>query len=170
MSEGSRRVSEPKARALTATSCRRGELRLPTVPMRRQQLLPDDSACAIIGVKMSDDAARIVEEWRKYIPPEVPKEDVVRVVAAYFPGSYELKEDSKSAKSTKKTRSGGSHFLIVQHECLRIVDAQGYSANFRGGRLPICPSGGRHVKADLVKNLLEALDIKDAYDRVTGQE
>ncbi|MBI3910163.1 MAG: hypothetical protein HY320_04435 [Armatimonadetes bacterium] len=101
------------------------------------------------------DAAEIVQRWRKRVPPEVPKEDVLKVVEAYFPGSYEL-------------TSGSSHFLIVKHEALRIAHERGFSASFPGGRLSLSHTRGRYVKKYLIQNLLEAIDVREAFDRVQG--
>jgi hypothetical protein len=119
--------------------------------------LPDDSIYAIIPLQMADDAAKIVEQWRKHVPPQVPKEEVARVVEAYFPRHYHHSES-------------GSHFLIVEHEALRLAGQHGWSANFRGGTLSISHTKGRYVKAYLVRFLLEAIDIKEAFDAAKRPE
>jgi hypothetical protein len=106
---------------------------------------------------MADDAAQIVERWRRHVPPEVPRDEVARVVAAFFPGSYEHSDR-------------GSHFIIVRHEALRLADKHGWSANFPGGTLSLSHTKGRHVKAYLVKMLLEAIDIKEAFDAARKPE
>src|SRR5438094_10052930 len=104
-------------------------------------------------LQMADDAATIVGRWRQHVPPRVPKEEVQKVVEAYFPGAHTIKEKT-------------SHWLIVQHELLRLASQHGFSAHFTGGRLSIPHTGGREVKQVYVKMLLEAIDIKELYDRV----
>src|SRR2546425_12874327 len=105
---------------------------------------------------MADDAATIVGRWRQQVPPRVPKEEVQKVVEAYFPEAYTIKERT-------------SHWLIVQHEALRLADQHGFSAHFVGGRLSIPHTGGREVKQVYVKALLEAIEIKEIYDRVNEE-
>src|SRR5690349_12670443 len=101
---------------------------------------------------MARDAAEIVRGWRERRPPTVPKEDVITVVEAYFPGYCEYSDR-------------GSHFLIVSHPALRLASEHGYSANFPQGRLSLSHSKGKEVKGYLIRHLLEAIDIKDTYDR-----
>jgi hypothetical protein len=101
---------------------------------------------------MAGDAADIVAGWRRNVAPTVSKEEVEKVVRAYFSGAY-----------THGTT--GSHWIIVEHEALRIAWQQGWTSRIRGGTLSIPLSGGRHVKKVYVQNLLEAIDLKEAFDR-----
>ena len=74
--------------------------------------LTNDSVCAII-LNMADTAADILNKWREYVPPEVSKEDVEKVVNAYFPKTHRF--NSKA----------GSHWLFVEDPYLRKLEAQG---------------------------------------------
>src|SRR5260370_41960848 len=105
---------------------------------------------------MAEDATEIAARWGQYVPPRVPKEEAQKVVEAYFPGAYTSKEKT-------------SHWLIVTHEALRLADQHGFSANFPGGRLAIPHTGGREVKQYYIKALLEAIEIKEVFDRVNEE-
>jgi hypothetical protein len=105
---------------------------------------------------MAEDATEIVKRWRNNVAPEEPKEDVLKVVEAFFPAS--------SVRSGK-----GSHYIIVEHEALRLAEQHGLNANFPGGKLSISHTKGKNVKAYLVKDLLLAIDCKEAFEKAREQ-
>lgn len=77
-------------------------------------LLTDDSVYAIIQIKWQKMPGEIVARWRKNVPPEVSKEEVEKVVEAYFP-------------QTRKYRGkSGSHWLIVEDADLKFAEENGF--------------------------------------------
>jgi len=104
---------------------------------------------------MSNDAARIVAQWRKQLPKEASRHEVEKVVHAY------LGECARAA-----TR--GAHFLIVTHKALSQAHRAGHTPHFPGGRLVLSLVHGRRVKGYQILHLLEAIDLVEAYTRESG--
>lgn len=96
---------------------------------------------------MADKVAELLKKWNNHVPPEVPIDDVLRVVKEKFPDHYQ---------STGKT---GSHFLVISHPDLKLAQEHGITDNFTGGRLSLSSVSGKTVKAYLVRFLLEAIVI-----------
>jgi hypothetical protein len=96
-------------------------------------------------------AADIVERWRKYLPPQVPKDDVAKVLAAYFPGSQK--------------HAGGSHEFCVSDPDLYNAEQEGRNTGTTGGRLSIPVTRGRYVKRAYIDDLLDAIDQKTEIRR-----
>ena len=107
---------------------------------------------------MADTASEILEKWREHIPPEVPKEDVEKVVEAYFPGLYQYPEGK------------GSHWLRVSDPVLKMLQEKGFDTGTLGGVLSFSHTKGRRVKQYLVKNLVDAITLKEEWNKLPEQQ
>lgn len=96
---------------------------------------------------MSEKAFKIIEKWKRYIPPTVPKGDVETVVEYFFPNSYRYHQKT-------------SHWLIIADEDLRRAGQAGYDTGTTEGHLSLSLVSGKEVKQYLVQNLLSAIKIK----------
>jgi hypothetical protein len=102
---------------------------------------------------MAEDVSEIVARWRENVPPEVSKEEVEKVVEAYFP-------------QTRKYRGkSGSHWLIVEDADLKFAEENGFPTGTTQGIMTFSLVGGKRVKAYQVKNLLAAITVKEAAER-----
>jgi hypothetical protein len=96
---------------------------------------------------MAKSPQEILEGWRKTIPPETPKEDVVKVVEFYFAGMF-------------TPMAGGSHFMRITDPMLAKAHANGYPTGTINGTLVMCHHHGKTVKRVYVDNLLTAINLK----------
>lgn len=103
---------------------------------------------------MAEDAFEIVARWRGNVSPEVPIEEVEKVVEAYFP---------KTFRYTGKT---GSHWLIIDDAELKLAEENGYITGTTQGKLAFSHVKGKRVKRWLIQNLLEAIAIKEEFRRI----
>ena len=106
---------------------------------------------------MAKSAQDLVEDWRSNIAPLTPKEDVERVVEAYFPGLFTNKEREAGRKSK------GSHWLAVTDPELYFLEKQGIDTGALGGTLSFSHVEGKWVKRIYVEHLLQAITIKQDY-------
>ncbi len=112
---------------------------------------------------MAKSAQEIVDEWHNNIAPLTPKEDVERVVEAFFPGLYTNKEQTPGRKSK------GSHWLTVTDPDLYFLEAQQYDTGTLGGTLTFSHVEGKWVKKVYVVNLLQAITTKLDYAEAKTQ-
>jgi hypothetical protein len=106
---------------------------------------------------MADNAADILKKWRGHVPPEVSKEDVEKVVAAYFPKTHHF---------TNKT---GSHWLLVDDPVLKALEESGFDTRTTQGKISFSLVQGKRVKAYLIKDLLAAIKIKEDYEQMMSE-
>ena len=107
---------------------------------------------------MADNAADILKKWRDNVPPEVSKEDVEKVVTACF------------SKTRRFTGNTGSHWLIVEDPILKALAEQGFDTGTTQGRISLSLVQGKRVKAYQIKNLLDAITLKEDYERMMAEQ
>lgn len=107
---------------------------------------------------MADTAADIITKWLEHVPPEVSKEDVEKVVSAYFP------------KTHRFSSKAGSHWLFVEDPDLRLLEAQGFETGTLQGRLTFSLAHGKRVKAYQIQKLLDAIKIKEEFGQVMSEQ
>jgi hypothetical protein len=112
---------------------------------------------------MAKSAHEIVEDWRNNIPPHTPKEDVEKVVEAFFPGLFTNKEQTPGRKSK------GSHWLSVTDPELAWLQDQGVETGTLGGTMSFSHVEGKWVKRVYVDNLLQAITTKQEYAEAKAQ-
>ncbi|HXK48850.1 MAG TPA: type II toxin-antitoxin system HicA family toxin [Clostridiales bacterium] len=83
---------------------------------------------------------KLIEKWKNYLAPEVPRKDVEKVARTY---GFNIESSS----------SGGSH-MIYSH--VKLIGEPGYS-EIGGFTVPYV--SGKTVKKIYVKNLLKAIEI-----------
>ena len=106
---------------------------------------------------MAEHAQKIIERWRKYVPPEVPKEEVELVVSFYLSGSFRI-------------NIGTSHWIVIQDDDLRLAKENGITTGTQQGILTLSHSHGKKVKAWLVKKLLRAIEIKEQFRQLREEQ
>jgi hypothetical protein len=104
------------------------------------------------GLQMAETAAEIVARWIERRPPEVPLQEVLIVVEAYFPGEYTYRGDVRH-------KSGTSHSLVLTPQVLRVAQKLGWG-QFPGGTLCVPSVNGKRVKSVYVQKLLALIEMK----------
>ena len=107
---------------------------------------------------MADTPENIVQKWRQNVPPNVPKEDVEKVVEFYFPGTH------------RYTTKSGSHWLVVEDPILRKLAEAGWLTGTQGGVLSFSHVSGKTVKAYLVKKFLDSIDLIEEWRQLPEQK
>lgn len=108
-------------------------------------------------------AVELFEEWRRFQPPKVDFDEVVRVVEHFF-ASDEVRKSSR-----------GSHLLIIEGPIMENAvkfQANGYSelAFLRGPVFSIPAESGRRVKRIYLHNLVKLIEFKIHYDNLKKQK